>query len=188
MDKIFDDIKLIDRLRQNDELAFKLLFDKYWETMLAAAMRRIHSQIICEDIVQDVFADLWRRRSKIIIKTNLQSYLLTSVKYYVFKVIKQEQKNSSLNDLNSTLFSYNPKEMEFQELYSILEVAIDKLPNRQKLIFKLSRFEGLKGNEIADRLDISEQSVHNSLHRSLTTLRTEIKDYSPTLLFLLFLH
>lgn len=189
MDQTTLDTILLQRLKEENQKAFKLLFEKYWESMYAMAFKRTRCQNTSEDIVQEVFADIWKRRKDLNIQSNLKSYLLTAVKYYVYKSIQKNQLEKSLDESLELLPSHEgPSALEFKELYQILEVAIDKLPENQRIIFKLSRFEGLKSQEIAHKLAISTQTVHNNLHRSLKTLRTELKDYAPLLLGYLWFH
>ncbi|WP_207436038.1 RNA polymerase sigma factor [Sabulibacter ruber] len=178
------DIELIERIKLNDSNAFKEIFDRYWETLYASALKRLKSQDECNDVVQEVFTDIWRRRNELQITGNLSAYLHTAVKYRVFKVLENRRWEQELDTLDNVHLSVCDATLEFNELYGILEVALDQLPEKQQLIFRMSRFEGLKSHEIADALQISRQTVHNSLHKSLTILRAELKDYAPLLLLL----
>ncbi|MBD8487818.1 RNA polymerase sigma-70 factor [Echinicola sp. CAU 1574] len=179
------DIELINRMRQDDTAAFREVFEKYWEQLFAATLKRLESQQLSEDIVQEVFADIWKRRKTLKIKTNFQSYLHTAVKYHVYKAIDQRKWDGSLERIHQSHLGSRSNEVEFDELFDQLEVALEKLPERQQLIFKMSRFEGLKCKEIAEKLQLSQQTVHNNLHKSLSVLRVELKDYAPLLFLIL---
>lgn len=182
------DIELLRRLKQDDPIAFKKIFEKYWETLLASALKRLASQEICEDIVQEVFADIWKRRAIIKITTNLKAYLHSAVKYQVFKAVEKGQQSQSIYDEEFAGMAVVQDHLDFDELYNILEIALHKLPQRQQLIFKMSRFEGLKSQEIAQKLNLSEQTIFNNLHKSLRTLRSELKEYAPIILGFVLLH
>ena len=189
MMNLITDTALIEGIQQDEEHAFRILFDRYWESMLAMAIKRTRCQSTSEDIVQEVFADIWKRRATLSIQSNLKSYLLTAVKYHIYKAIQKKQEEMSIEDNSSLLnIAETPNELEFQELYHKLEIAIDKLPENQQLIFRMSRFDGLKSSEIASKLSVSPQTVHNNLHRSLKVLRTELKDYAPLVVAYLFLN
>ncbi|MCC9167910.1 RNA polymerase sigma factor [Pontibacter harenae] len=189
MEVLRADTELIERIKQlDDSNAFKEIFEKYWESLYASAFKRLKSQDECSDIVQEIFADMWKRRNSLRVTGSLNSYLHTAVKYHVFKVIENRRWERDISSPENLHISVCDASLEFEELFEVLEIALDKLPERQQLIFRMSRFEGLKSHEIADALNISQQTVHNNLHKSLTVLRAELKDYAPSLLFLTLLN
>ena len=180
-----NDKVLLDKIRLGDTHAFQRLFEQYWEALFAAALKRLKSQTMSEDIVQEVFADIWKRRKNLEIKSSLKSYLHTAVKYHVFKIIQQRIWEENVDLDNYTLHSRTEDSLAFNELFDILEIALEKLPERQQVIFRMSRFEGLKSQEIAEKLNLSEQTVHNNLHKTLSSLRVELKEYTPSIIFIL---
>ena len=111
------DIELVRRLKQDDPVAFKKIFEKYWETLLASALKRLASQEICEDIVQEVFADIWRRRA-------LKTYLHSAVKYQVFKAVEKRRQNQRITDEELAGVAVVQDPLGFDELYNILEIAL----------------------------------------------------------------
>ncbi|MCH7408507.1 sigma-70 family RNA polymerase sigma factor [Belliella sp. DSM 111904] len=165
---------------------FESIFNEYWETLYQAAYIRIKDQAITEDIVQEVFIDLWQRRSAITIKSSLKAYLLTAVKYKVLKYFKVTSK-ASFEVLESIdeLAEETENTENFEILYSQLEVAIEKLSPKCRLIFRLNKIEGLSTEEIAVKLNLSKQTIHNQLSKSLALVRSEMKHAAPILLALL---
>ncbi|WP_215223936.1 RNA polymerase sigma factor [Echinicola shivajiensis] len=179
------DKEILDRIKVDDQIAFKLLFDHYWESLFAAALKRIKSQDQSKDIVQDVLADIWNRRHSLEIKTSLKSYLHTAVKYHVIKLYQQNRIEVEFDVSGTFQHTDTDNNLAFNELFDVLEIALEKLPERQQVIFRMSRYEGLNSQEIAEKLNLSEQTIFNNLHKTLSTLRTELKDYSPMVVLFL---
>ncbi|KEO71882.1 sigma-70 family RNA polymerase sigma factor [Anditalea andensis] len=163
---------------------FNAVFEEHWEVLYKAAYSRIQDQAVVEDMLQDIFIDLWSRRDSIIIRSTLKAYLLTAVKYRVLKFLHQKNQYyirdiQGLDFVNATEEEVHP----FDLLYERLEVVLQKLPEKNRLIFKLSKLEGYSTQEIADKLDISSQTVHNHLTKSMKIIRTELSDATPLLLY-----
>ncbi|MFD2036077.1 sigma-70 family RNA polymerase sigma factor [Belliella marina] len=166
----------------NSPKQFEEIFNEYWEVLYKAAFNRTKDQAITEDIVQEIFIDFWQRRKEIQIKTSLKAYLLTAVKYKVIKhfAFSDLHTNNLLDCEEIGIHDYN--KMEFDDLYDALEIAIEKLSPRCQLVFRMSRIEGYSTCEIASKLDISTQTVHNQLSKSLGIVRKELKHLTPILL------
>ncbi|MDD2436705.1 MAG: RNA polymerase sigma-70 factor [Massilibacteroides sp.] len=168
---------------------FDKIYVLYYSRMHRFAKEYVLSNEDAENIVQDVFLLLWERRKVLDIRISLVSYLFSLVKnkcldYLRRKVVAEEYKKelllklSALEDLNYTLSSEDDVEQ-------IVENAINKLPERCRLIFIKSRIEGKKYKEIAEELDLSINTVENQMSIALKKLRVELKDFLPLLLFLL---
>ncbi|UCS92118.1 sigma-70 family RNA polymerase sigma factor [Echinicola marina] len=179
------DKEILDRIKNNDAMAFRVLFEHFWESLFAAALKRIKSQDLSKDIVQEILADIWNRRHSLEIKSSLKSYLHTAVKYHVLKVYQQNRMLEEFDISRAFQHSDTDNHLAFNELLDTLEIALDKLPERQQLIFRMSRYDGLSSQEIAEKLNLSEQTIFNNLHKTLSTLRTELKDYSPVVILFL---
>jgi RNA polymerase sigma factor (sigma-70 family) len=108
----------------------------------------------------------------------VKAYLLTAVKYQVYRVIDRRQRSCDLE--TSGLIDQMMDEtdiLSFEEIYHRIEVVVEKLPPRQREIFKLSRFGHLSAQEIAEKLQLSPQTVHNKIHQSLTFIKAELKHF-----------
>lgn len=160
---------------------FEQVFKENWELMYQSAYSKIGDQSIVEDILQEIFIDIWQRREGLDIKTGFKGYLLTAVKYQVMKHFDDLAKSraNSANSLPETF--YEEDVFGFEELYKEIEIAVEKLPPRTQLVFRMSRLEGYSVDEIADKLKISPQTVHNQLSKSLKILRGDLKHLAPAL-------
>lgn len=166
-------------LANNDENAFRLIFDHYKLPFYATAFKMTHSAEIAEDIVQEVFVTIWVKRNLIASSKKPQAYLFTILHnciYYHFRKIAKERKlklrleqegDISENNIESRLLE--------QENRAILDNAINQLPPKQKLIYKLAKQEGLSREEISQRLNISPNTVRNHLSAAVEYLRKCLK-------------
>jgi RNA polymerase sigma-70 factor (family 1) len=163
---------------------FDQVFKEYWELMYQSAYRKIGDQAIVEDLIQEIFVDIWNRRHSLEIKSGIKAYLLTAVKYQVMKYFDEQAKSRSLK--TDELPGYYEEDIfAFEELYSQIEQAVDSLPPRAGLIFRMNRLEGYSVDEVAEKLKLSPQTVHNQLSKSLKIMRGELKHLAP--MFFLFL-
>lgn len=154
---------------------FEQAFKDNWEQMYQSAYVRIGDQAAVEDIIQEIFVDVWQRRETLQIKSGLKAYLLTAVKYQVMRYY-EERARYRTEELNEIQISQEPDDMlGFEALYGQIEVVIERLPSRAQLIFRMSKLEGCSVDEIADRLQLSSQTVHNQLSKSMKILRGELK-------------
>lgn len=186
----FDEDLLIHLLRQGDEEAFEVLYNRYWEKLLTHAYRRTSSLETSKELIQEVFANLWRRREQLNIKTSFAAYIFTALKYTLLDHIRSQivkdkyveaiKKTASETD-NSTL-----NLIAFEELSKVLEEEINKLPERCRLVFRLSRMEHYSNQEIADKLQISTKTVENQITKAIKILRANMQEFtiSAALLFI----
>ncbi len=178
------DNKIIELIKQGDIAAFNILFKSVYLQLYIHCRKFIPDPEDAKDILQNVFLRFWEKRENIDIHTSLNAYL--------YKAIQ----NECLNYLRSTgtidIPRYEISELEKQgpvedhDPYSILRIfeieritenAIEELPDQCKSIFKLSRINGLKNQEIADKLDISARTVETQIYRALKILKSRLKDY-----------
>ncbi len=177
--------ELLYRLKQGDELAFKDIYDKNWKFLFSLALQKVNSTETAEEIVQNIFIDLWEKRTSKEI-SNLKAYLATAVRYSVINYIKNQlvkekyihYRQDSEAQLDSIESVYNLK-----ELNSRIEMGIAKLPVKTQHIFRLSRFELLTNKEIAKNFNISEKAVEYHITQSLKSLKNFLKDYALIILY-----
>ncbi|MCH7396830.1 RNA polymerase sigma-70 factor [Belliella sp. DSM 107340] len=172
-------------LLPNNPKQFEETFNEYWEVLYSAAYVRTKDQAVTEDIVQEIFIDFWQRRNEIKIKTSLKAYLLTAVKYKVIKHFAHSHLFLRNTEEHEEIAMFDNDNLEFEDLYDELEIAIDKLSPRCQLIFRMSRIEGYSTDEIASQLNISSQTVHNQLSKSLGIVRNELKHLTPLVILLI---
>jgi RNA polymerase sigma-70 factor (family 1) len=170
------DNELVDLLRVENRQAFSEIYSRYWKKLFVVAANKAGSAEEAEEIVQDIFISLWDRRETIEITTSLNAYLAVSVKYRVLKILaKRYQYNKyadhSLNFLTEAVNSTQDW-LEFEELKSRLQILVASLPEKCRMVYKLSREEGLSQKQIAAEYGISEKTVEAHIGKALKTLRT----------------
>ncbi len=174
------DQKLLAMLQEDSEQAIDLIFRKYYGYLCRSVYRILPDQRLVEDMAQEVFYELWRKRDRLHINTSLQAYL------------KRSAINKALNYLRDTKVKFEDEErapvqksqssnaqeqMETAELKALIHSAIEDLPERCRIIFSLSRYENMSYQEIAEQLNISPKTVENQISRALRQLRQAIRPY-----------
>lgn len=181
------DIAIFRRIKKGDESAFEELFRKYYTGLCIYACEFVKKNEVAEEIVEDVFCKIWEKRKSLEVTVSLKSYLYRSVYNTSLNYLKSEkhhlknQDNLADNFENmlplSTPGDITSSSLLSEELEMKIEQAINSLPEKSQIIFRLSRFEGLKYSEIAERLNLSVKTVETQISRVLTKLRIQLKDY-----------
>lgn len=175
--------------KRNPEL-FDEVFKQYSKPLFYYAAKFVEDEA-ARDIVQDVFTKLWSDQN-ITIKLSLNSLLFTMVRNSCLQYLEKQKVRNKY--FESTKLKLQEEELQFymhektslieQELEDKLNEVLESLPERCKQIFMMSRFENKKNKEIAEELDISIKAVEKQITKALATIRSEMKDYLPLLLFL----
>lgn len=166
---------LIEKLRLDDINAFKKIYETFWDRLFYSAYIRLNSLEETEDILHDLFLDLWNNRSKINIKKSLSAYLFTSLKYKIFRLYDYKSVREKHKDKISSEESYSlENNIELDELYDLIEQSVEILPEKCKVVFKLSRFQGLTTKEISEELNISPNTAQNHINKALKILRGKL--------------
>lgn len=171
-----EDVELMDRMRSGEDIALKLIYNKYWNKLFTSAYHILQDQQACEDIIQDIFINLWNKREQIEIKVSLKSYLYASTRYEVYRQVRA---GSVCEDIFENLHErlHTPSEygnIEHRELLSQINSIVDNLSEKCKVVYKLSREDQLSHKEIASHLDISTKTVENHLNKALRQLRISL--------------
>lgn len=184
----YDDRELTALLSNGDDLAFTEIYDRYWEKLFAIAFNRCNDLLDAEEIVQNVFFSIWKRRAQLDLQYKLSTYLSVAVKYQVINVLgKKYHRQSHLQGLStnepmeeSTELWLNEKELRGQ-----IEKGITALPEKCRIVFLMSRNEGKSAKQIAKELGISQKTVEAHLGKALRDLRNSLNISIPLLLYLL---
>ena len=164
--------QLIHRLRSDDERAFTEIYHRYWEKLLAIGYYHTQSKPAAEDIVHDVLISLWTRKTNIEIHS-LQAYLATAVKFAVFKEIARDKRRRDFQhqaDKNVHTADIEDKlDVRFLEAY--LHGAIEKLPEKARLVFTYSRDHQLSISEISKKMDLSPKAIEYHMTKALRALK-----------------
>lgn len=171
-----EDIELIDRMKSGDDFALKVIYNKYWNRLYLSAYNILKDQQICEDIIQEIFINLWNKRETIEIRVSLKAYLFASTRYEVYRQVRYGSVHEGLFE-NVYERMECPSEygnIEHLELLSQIDSIVEKLSTKCKVVYKLSREEQLSHKQIASQLDISPKTVENHLNKALRQLRISL--------------
>lgn len=188
---VYTDEELMREVKADNMLAFDVLYKKYSKRLYKFAFGILKSTEESENIIQDVFVNLWENR------LNVEKE--SSIKYYIFTIahnaaISQIRKNVRASQFIEYLKLQQPvnqeapsTELEYSELKVRLDDIIDHLPDSQRKVYLMHRVEGLKYKEIADKLHISVNTIENHMSRALKTIREKLGKYSLGALIFCFL-
>jgi len=170
------DSELLLLLQQGDREAFDEIYRRYWKPLFRETIKRLKESTFAEEVVQDVFVDLWINRSSRSI-TQLYPYLLSAVRYQVFMLYKKHQKMPFFEEpLEHMSFSHDKADSQFflNELLEGIQTWLTKQPEKRREIFRLRYLEQLSTREIAEQLDITQKTVQNQLINGQESLRAAV--------------
>lgn len=174
--KTFCDTELLNGLRENDHEAFRYLYEKYWDKLYVVARKRLDNTWEAEEIVQDVFCKLWRRRETLSLKGGFENYLAVAVKFEVINRFAKRAHAAAYRQHLELRYSEADQDMlrqlDFDELQRRLETTIQTLPAKCSIVYRLSREQGFSNRQIAEELNISIKTVEGHLSRALKALRS----------------
>lgn len=180
---------LIEDLKKGDRKAFTVLIDHYHHKLCVYANSLINNSIQAEDVVQNVFVNLWEKRSKLDSSYSIQSFLYRSV-YNEF--IDQYRKTQSVMKIEKKYIEYlnsfviDEDKEDIQKLIKLVKVIIQDLPPKCKKIFELSKKEGLTNIEISEHLNVSVKAVEAQITKAFKILKVKVGDKIKSILFLIF--
>jgi len=179
------DKDLITLLKQADQQAFVVLYDRYWSELYACAFHLFPYRETCEDLVHDVFLYLWNSREKLEIRS-LRDYLYISIKHKALNTIRSQKKQVEISADDAPDFmdeGESDASLMVKELNLLFEEGVHSLPNKCREILVMSRKEHLSNKEIASRLNLSTKTVENQINIGLKKIRVLMGDF---LLFYFF--
>ena len=180
---------LIEALKKGKDEAYIYLINNYSRRLFAYALTLIDDHALAQDIMQNVFLNVWRHRKKLNTKYTIQSFLYKSI-YNEF--INQHKRNQAISILEKKYIDSlkkvveNTDEVNIDRIIKLVNKEIDKLPPRCRQIFTLSKKEGLSNIEISEYLGISINTVEVQITKAFKVLREKLDDKVRPLLFLLF--
>ncbi len=169
----YNERELLLSLAQGNDHAFASVFHHYRHRIYGIALRLLGTTSQAEDVVQEVFLKMWLKRNELHEISHFKAYLFTVTRNHIFtslKLLAREQLMES--ELSTTMIpDIRDAAIIHKEYEQILQRAIAQLPPQQELIYKLSKEEGLKRNEIADRLQLSPETIKVHLANAMRNIR-----------------
>ncbi len=182
---------LCERIRGGDKDAFEYVFKTYYGQLCGYARQIVLDPDASEEIIQELFFQLWQKKESLQVNTSLKSYLFRAVHNSCLNHIKHHKirdaysQNFKLENIDNSVS--DSQNLEVKELQMRITKAIELLPPERKKVFMMIRFEERKYKEVADILGISVKTVENQMGKAMQFLREALKDLIP-LLLLFILH
>lgn len=168
------------QISQGHKEAFDQLFYRYYERLVDFAMQYVKQPEPAEELVSSLFVNIWRKRDQLAAVRSPQVYLFVAARNgclnYLRRPAKQAQPlphhpESLSRDTGNTL------DTEYKELEAIVRIAVEKLPEQRRVIFRLIKEEGMKAKDVAAILSLSVRTVENQLYKALKSLAAAVSGY-----------
>ena len=176
------DQDLLRRIAEGNEQAFAQLFYSFHQKLGAYILRLTKSTYLTEEIVQEVFVKVWLKREELIHIRDFDAYLFILCRNRAFNALRDEARKSAAHEnWIQQLLPEQPgdaPEMQQEKWYALLEKAVAMLPAQQQKAYLLSRQEGMKHEEIAERLQLSRETVKRHISLALSSISRYIKENS----------
>lgn len=173
------------------EALYEQTFKSHFKRLHIYAITIVKDSEVAEEMVQNVFYKLWERNLEVLKDSSINSYLYRAVHNESLNYLKHQQVKQAYQ-------TYAMKQGEeivpethsvtYKELVAKLESTMNELPEQCRTVFQMSRFEGLKYREIADKLNVSVKTIEKHMGKALSIMRVQLADHLPTLLILLLLN
>lgn len=161
--------------KHGDQHAFLEIYERYHAGLYAAAAKRCQCAEAAEEIVQDLFITLWKKREKIVVQLSLSGYLYTSIRNLVINHLQYEALRKGIRGNSELKDEYYDNSLEeslvARDLHSYIKQQVKLLPIKCRSVFELSRFEHKSNKQIASELGLTEKTVENHISRAIKYLR-----------------
>ena len=177
----YTESNIIHEISAGSEKAFEHLFRKHYSSLCGYAAKYVWDLDQAEEIVQDLFYNLWNKKNNLSVDLSIEAYLFRAVRnaclnYLKHQKVRQQHADSvKRNPLSDSTAGEDP--LETLELQNKIDEVVDALPPERKKIFQMSRYEGLKYKEIADQLGLSVKTVEAQMGKALKMLRENLADF-----------
>ncbi len=176
----YSENEIIYQLNQGDQKILKHLFNVYFRDLMFYSLKFVMKDEIAEEIVQDVFIQIWKKKDDLQIVKSIEAYLYTSVKNRSINYLKSKYARIHFADLDTikkTPLNYTTEnDITTMEMKEAIHAAIHSLPSKCKIVFNLSRNAGLSNDEIAGKLNISKKTVQTQIGIAIKKIKEHLKD------------
>lgn len=165
-------------VENGDASSFELLYKEYFLQLFRFSLRYVKFNAVAEEIVQDLFAELWENGRKLKVRTTIRSYLYGAIRnkslnYLKHQDIRKKYDPEWMDQKEIPRIKFRDENREESVREAVLD-AVDSLPARAKMTYKLHRNHGLTYDEIAEVMEVSVKTVEAQMSRSLKILREEL--------------
>lgn len=179
---------IFQQIANDDHDAYTRLVDQYWNNLYGQAIAYLKDSHKAQDVVQEVFLTIWKKRSTLSDIERPQHYLYTMAKNRILSEFRKKLLipiPEGIEQLQPATDSPADEQLAAKQLRELVQVVVDQMPPQRRIVFELSRQEGLKYEEIAARLGISRETVKGHMIKALAQVRTFLR-HALRLLFQLF--
>lgn len=183
-----NDSELVALLREGDSLAYTEIYSRYKELLYIFAYKRLRDREEARDLIHELFLSVWHKRSELYLHSALSAYLYISVRNRVIDIIAHKNLSSRYvqsfeNYVASGYNNNTDHHVRQKELASLIKREIDNLPSKMRRVFELSRKEYYTRKQIAEELEISEETVKSHMHVALKILRVKLSSLLSLIFF-----
>lgn len=186
---LYDSGLLFRQLAEGKESAFRQIFDLYRKRLQYLAVKMLKVPASAEEIVQDIFMEIWINKSKFAEIDDPEAYVFTIAYNRIYTQLKKTANEHKL--LTELLYFLQNERLSADDLIlaneskAIIDEAIESLPPQRKLVFKLSREEGMTHQEIATHLNLSRNTVRNHIIEALRDIRHHLRHTALAILLMM---
>ncbi|MEJ7736913.1 MAG: sigma-70 family RNA polymerase sigma factor [Chitinophagaceae bacterium] len=195
LDSYNDELKLLNRLKAGDKLAFTRFYEMYSRPLYLNLLKLLKSEPAAEEILQDIFLIIWEKREAISINFSIKSYMFRIAENKTRDFFRKLKRDRKLHDYIREVSSGEYAEVEDKILHTeetiLLNKAIENLPSRRKQVFYLCKIQGKSYHEVSCILGISTSTINDHVVKATRTIRDFILTHNgvtaawlPVILFL----
>lgn len=176
-------------ISEGDEKSFRILFEEYKSRFYAVALKMTASNVIAEEMVQDIFIKIWQKREDLANIDNIEAYFFTMLYHQVFKYYKKlaiDRKVLKIISESPLFHNITEETLLLRDSERLINEAVAKLPLQQQKVFRLSKQDGLSRQQIAEQLHLSPHTVRNHLADATRFIRTYLHKAAFIYMLLVF--
>jgi RNA polymerase sigma-70 factor (family 1) len=185
--------ELLQQVAEGNEQAFRTIYDAYFNRLAAYVFKLSKSPGVTEEIVQEVFMKLWVKRAVLVRVDNPEAFIFSIARNRTIDFLRSMARDTRLVAVLSERLQQQPQQADTRlsekELSRLVQEALQQLSEQKKMIYHLSRNEGLSHDEIAEKLQLSKSTVKNNLSATLKHIRLHLeRNHGTTAVLLFFLY
>lgn len=170
---------MLQRVAAGEETAFRELFHFHWDNLLGVALLFVKNSTYAEELVQDIFLRIWQNRDKLPAVQDFRSYLFITARNYIYTALRKKSVETAFTEELLWYFTdpvAGPEQRYLdKETAELLRQAVQQLPTQQRAVYEMAREQGLSHEEIAERLQLSKNTVRNHMARAMESIRKRLE-------------
>ena len=175
------DLQLFSLLREDNDIAFGILYRRYWSSMIRIASRKLNSRQKAEDMIQDIFVNIYNRRHTIELNTSFSGYIMQALNFSIANDMRSRQVKQKYQQ--SVFFGTHGKNdfashFDYSFLRKRINYSLESLPGKCRKAFILSREEKLPYKSISQTLNISVSTVEKHIGKALKVMRHNLREFN----------